>query len=67
MASTACLQNALAGQPFSALEETGDPLLKARHCRDQIFRRMQEARALADEAEGLVDRDAWPFRDTANC
>ncbi len=52
--------NALADS-LSALEETGDPLLKARHCRDQIFRRMQEARALADEAEGLVDRDAWPF------
>ena len=43
------------------LEEAEGPLARARHCRDQIFRCMQEARALADEAEGIVDKDAWPF------
>ena len=48
-------------QSLDQLEEAESPLARARHCRDAIFRRMQEARALADEAEGIVDKDAWPF------
>ena len=38
-----------------------DPLAKARACRDDVFQRMAETRALVDEAEGIVDRNAWPF------
>ena len=38
-----------------------DPLAQARHCRDCVFKRMQELRALADEAESIVDEKLWPF------
>ena len=44
------------------LENVGsDPLAQARHCRDSVFHGMQELRALVDEAEGIVQDQAWPF------
>ena len=44
-----------------AIDLADDPLTKARACRDDVFQRMQEVRALVDEAEGIVDARAWPF------
>ena len=43
------------------LDAAGDSLGKARYCRDVIFARMQELRALADEAETITDKSLWPF------
>ena len=43
------------------LDAAGDSLAKARYCRDEIFARMQELRALADEAETITDKAVWPF------
>ena len=43
------------------LEQAGDSLARARFCRDAVFRRMQELRALVDDAETIVDKQAWPF------
>ena len=43
------------------LDVAGDSLGKARYCRDVIFARMQELRALADEAETITDKSLWPF------
>ena len=48
-------------QSLTALDDVDGPLDKARWCREEILRRMQAVRALADEAEGLVDRKDWPF------
>ncbi|MBR4360563.1 MAG: glutamine synthetase III [Clostridia bacterium] len=48
-------------QASRGLDAAGDSLGKARYCREVIFRRMQALRALADEAETLVDKRMWPF------
>ena len=43
------------------LEDAGDSLGKAHYCREEIFRRMEALRALADEAESITDKSLWPF------
>ncbi len=49
-------------EAIQALDDLpADPLAQARHCRDCVFKRMQELRALADEAESIVDEKLWPF------
>ena len=35
--------------------------MKARRCRDAVYTGMLAVRALADEAEGIMDKKAWPF------
>ena len=41
--------------------DAADPLAQARYCRDCVFTHMQSLRALADEAETIVDKRLWPF------
>ena len=54
-------ETAALGSALSALDENADPLSQARYCRDEIFTHMQSLRALADEAETIVDEKCWPF------
>ena len=48
-------------QAVQELDNVGAPLDQARFCRESILQRMKELRALADEAEVIVDEKAWPF------
>ncbi len=46
---------------LTALDAAETPLAKARFCRDTVYAGMLAVRALADEAEGITDKKAWPF------
>ena len=44
-----------------ALPEDGSPHEQARYCVDVIKPQMESVRALSDTAEGLVQKDLWPY------
>ncbi len=55
---------------FAKVEDLDDTLLKlknlkgivaAKFCREELLAKMQEARAVSDEIEGLVGQGYWPF------
>ena len=48
-------------ESLESLNAAADPLAQARHCRDSIVKNMEALRALADEAEVIVDDKLWPF------
>ena len=48
-------------ESVDSLDPSDDPLAQARHCRDSIVANMEALRALADEAEMIVDDRLWPF------
>ncbi len=52
---------ALLDQAIQTLDHLDCPLQKARYCRETVFTGMQALRALADDAESIVDDKVWPF------
>ncbi|MBE5786722.1 MAG: glutamine synthetase type III [Clostridiales bacterium] len=46
---------------MNALPRDEKPLIRARHCRDQIFQAMESLRKLADQAEMITEESIWPF------